>query len=241
MTDLFVPTYAPMKAGDWELRLAEAVVCPGYWSPPQLVIGMASLMRRGRCWMSITPMELESQEIGVRLARGHVVIFGMGMGWSAAVTALRPEVTAVTVVERDEDVLALHERLAIFAQLPETARAKIRVEHGDAFRWTPTHAVDMLMPDIWLPLVSDGRVAEVVRMQANVQAAQIYFWGQEMEIARHAIAAGRTLDDQGILATIAEFGRPLGGPAFPGYAARLDAAARRWLRGRWLPGTVSPF
>lgn len=236
-----MPVYTPLHGGEWELRVTEAVLCPGYWSPPQLIRGMAALVRHGRSWMSITPMEVESQEIGIRLSRGHVVIFGLGMGWAAAVSALRPEVTSVTVVERDEDVLALHHHLRVFAQLPEAARVKIRVERGDAFDWTTTQPVDLLMPDIWLPLVSDDRVSEVRRMQANVRAAAIYFWGQEMEIARHAAAAGRNLDDHGICATIKEFGLPLIGPSFPGYATLLDVAARRWLQGRWLPGTAAPF
>jgi len=240
-TDLFIPTYTPMKKGNWELRTADAVLCPGYWSPPQLVRGMAALVRDRNTWMSMTPMELESQEIGVRLSRGHVVIFGLGMGWSTAVSALRPEVTAVTVVELEEDVLALHRELDIFAQLPPEARAKIRVQQGNAYEWAPSTPVDLLMPDIWLPLISHGRVEEVRCMQANVQAKAIYFWGQEMEIARYAAAAGRALDDEGIRATIAEFDLPLIGPEFPNYTETLNIAVRRWMRGRWLPGTTPPF
>ncbi|WP_247887056.1 hypothetical protein [Azospirillum sp. SYSU D00513] len=240
-TDLFIPAYRPMSSGEWELRRPATVLCPGYWSGPVLAVNMVGLVRRGATWMSMTPMELESQEIGVRLAHGHVVIFGMGMGWAACVSALRDEVTAVTVVELDEDVLALHRELDVFSQLPEQARAKIRVERGNAYEWTPREPVDLLMPDIWLPLVSDGRVEEVRRMQANVQAKEIYFWGQEMEIARHAVAAGRTLDDAGIRATIESFGLPLIGTDYPDYAGKLNAAARRWMRGRWLPGTVPPF
>lgn len=240
-TDLFIPTYKPEQAGEWQVRLAGAVLCSGYWSDARLVVGMAGLLRRGQLWMSMTPMELESQEIGARLARGHVVIFGMGMGWVAAVTAMRPEVSTVTVVELDSDVLALHQSLDVFAQLPADARGKIRVEQGDAYTWRPDGPVDLLMPDIWRPLISDGRVEEVRRMQANVQAREIYFWGQEMEIARHAVAAGRALDDAGIAATIAEFDLPLIGPDFPGYTEKLNAAARKWMRDRWLPGTKPPF
>lgn len=244
VTDLFIPTYTPIQSGDWQLRIADLVLCNGYWSPAKLVTGMAGLVRHGKSWMSTTPMEMESQEIGIRLAHGHVAVFGMGMGWSAMVSALRDEVTAVTVVERDPDVLAMHASLNLFTQLPEHARAKIRVEQGDAYTWTPSAPVDLLMPDIWLPLISDGRVDEVRRMQANVQAGSIYFWGQEMEIVRHAVAAGRapdgTLDDEAIRATIADFGLPLIGPEFPGYADKLNAAARRWMRGRWLPGTDNP-
>lgn len=240
-TDLFIPTYRPERSGDWEVRQAGAVLCNGYWSDARLVVGMAGLVRNGSLWMSMTPMELESQEIGARLARGNVVIFGMGMGWVAAVSALHPDVTSVTVVELDPDVLALHEKLAVFAQLPAEVRAKIRVEQGDAYNWTPDRPVDLLMPDIWLPLISDGRVEEVRRMQANVQARAIYFWGQEMEIARHAVAAGRALDDAGIAATIAEFGLPLIGPEFPGYTEKLAAAARNRMQGRWLPGSTPPW
>lgn len=240
-TDLFVPTYTAARVGAWEVRLAEFVLCAGYWSDARLVTGMAALLRGGDLWMSITPLELESQEIGVRLAHGHVAIFGLGMGWAAAASAMRDEVTAVTVVERDLDVLALHRELDIFAQLPPAARAKVRLVRGDAYAWRPDQPVDVLMPDIWRPLMSDGRVEEVRRMQDNVQAGSIYFWGQELEIARHAVAAGRGLDEDGIAATIAAFGLPLIGPGFAGYAAMLEEAARRNMRDNWLPGSARPF
>lgn len=239
--DLFIPKYKSIKKGDWEIRHANMVLCPGYFTGVQLVRNMAALIRHGHSWMSMTPRELESQEIGVRLARGSVVIFGMGMGWSAATTALRDEVTSVTVVERDDDVLAIHRELDIFAQLPEAARAKIRIEQGDAYRWRPSEPVDLLMPDIWLPFVSDGRVDEVRRMQDNVQARSIYFWGQELEIARHAVAADRALDDAGVAAAIADFSLPLIGPEFPDYTDKLIAATRQCMMGRWLPGTTPPF
>lgn len=234
--DLFIPTYPPGRCGDWVVHHADLVLCPGYWGALYLVPGVAALVRNGETWMSMTPYELESQEIGVRLSRGHVVIMGMGMGWAACACALRDAVTAVTVVELDPDILTLHRALDVFAQLPPAARAKIRVEQGDAYRWTPAEPVDLLMPDIWPYLVSDGRVEEVRRMQANVQAKSVYFWGQEMEIARHAVAAGRALDDAGIAATIADFALPLIGTEYPAYTEKLGAAAHRHMRGRWLPG-----
>jgi hypothetical protein len=240
-TDLFLPRYRPLQRGDWHLQLVPMNIAPGYWSGPALVTDMAVLQRHGRTWMSMTPMELESQEIGVRLARGHVLIYGLGMGWSAAASALRDPVESVTVVEVDPDVLALHGELDLFAQLPSAARAKVRLVEGDAYRYLPDRPVDLLMPDFWLPLFSDGRVEEVRRMQANVGARSIYFWGQEMEIARHAVAAGRALDAGGIAATVADFALPLIGPDLPDYAARTEAAARRWMHDRWLPGTKAPW
>ena len=235
-SNLFVPTYRPLVRGAWELCIVGFHHCPGYWSGVALIANMAALIRGDQCWMSMTPLEFESQETGVRLARGHVLIFGLGMGWAAAASAMVPDVSAVTVVEQDPDVVALHRGLDVFAQLPEGARAKLRVIEGDAYSYVPDTPVDLLMPDIWLPLVNDTRLDEVRRMQANVRAESVYFWGQELEIARHAVAAGRALDERGIAATIAETGLPLVGPELDGYPVRLEAAARRWMRGRWLPG-----
>jgi hypothetical protein len=236
--DLFTPVYRPMKQGDWELRILPMSMAPGYWSGSVPLENMAVLVRGGSSWMSMTPLDMESQEIGIRYARGHVLIFGLGMGWSAAASACLAGVTRVTVVERDPDVLALHEALDLFAQLPEPARAKIRLIEGDAYAYVPDAPVDLLMPDIWLPLVNDGRIDEVRRMQANVGAAAIYFWGQELELARLAVAAGRALDGEGIAATVAETGLPLIGPDLPFYADKVAAVTCRWMRDRWLPATV---
>ena len=237
---LFIPRYRPIARGDWELRFLSLGVAPGYWSDPVPVAGMPALVRGGETWMSISPLEVESQEIGIRSARGDVLILGLGMGWAAAATAAMPEVISVTVVEKDPDVLAINAALDPFCGLSEPMRAKLHVTEGDAFAYRPDRPVDLLMPDIWRPLVSDGRIDEVRRMQGHAGAAGIYFWGQELEIARHAVAAGRPLDDAGIAATVGDFGLPLIGLDYPGYAAKLGAATRRWMRGRWLPDPTPP-
>lgn len=239
-TDLFIPQYRLASQGRWQLRGAEMSVSMGYWSPARLMQGMVGLVRDGETWMSTTPMELESQEIGIRLARGHVLIGGMGMGWCAVNCALSPLVSRVTVVELDPDILELHRELDLAAQLPVEAQAKLNLVQGDAYRYVPDQPVDLLMPDIWLPLMNDGRVEEVRGMQANVGAREIYFWGQELEIARHAVAWGHGLDEAGIAATIAAMDLPLIGLEMPDYPEKLRGAARQQMRGRWLPGTVAP-
>lgn len=232
-TELFEDLYRPLDSGRWSLLPPAMVLTRGYWSPPALVPNVRALTRDGDTWMSLTPFEFESQAIGVQHAAGHVVIFGLGMGWVAAATALRDLVTAVTVVERDPDVIALHADLDLFGRLPGGVGAKVRIVPGDALEWQPEGPVDLLMPDIWLPLVSDGRVDEVRRMQANVAAAKVYFWGQEMEIARHARAAGIDLDAAGVAQVIAGFGLPLVGNELPDYPDRIRAAADAWMHDRW--------
>jgi hypothetical protein len=231
---LFIPAYRPAKFGRWEVVIGNFGFAPGYWSGPSIVTGMPALLRDGETWMSISPLEIESEEIGIRAGHGRVLILGLGLGWAAAATACLPAVNRVTVVERDPEVIALHQGLDIFSQLDPSAREKLEIVEADAFGYVPIEPVDVMIPDIWQPLVGGDRVAEVRRMQSNVGATAVYFWGQELEIARHAAAAGRPLDYEGVAATVAAFGLPLVGPGMPGYAAKVAAAAERWMRGRWL-------
>ncbi|AJP72838.1 hypothetical protein [Sphingomonas hengshuiensis] len=229
-TDLFVPRYRPMRSGDWELRCGANVLCPGYWGDVSLVLDIAALTRGHETWMSMTPMEIESQEIGCRLARGYTVVMGMGMGWAAANAALMPEVSRVTVVEYDPDVLAFHAECDVFAQLPPEAAAKVEIMQGDALHWLPDAPVDTLLADIWLPLNGDDRVDEVRRMQANTGADHVYFWGQEMVIARRARALGGALDADTVAAIVRELELPLLGPSLPDYPNRIARAAAAHLR-----------
>lgn len=238
--NLFVPTYAPIERTDWRISIAEMVLCKGYWSPALFCQNMAALLRRGadgqmETWMSTSPMELESQELGCQAASGHVVVMGMGMGWAVANTALNPAVTRVTVVEYDPTVLGIIRDLGVLEQLPADVQAKIHIVKGDAYDYRPDQPVDLLMPDIWLWLMNDERLTEVRQMAANCQPKQIYFWGQEMEIARHARARGIALDEAGVQQVIDGFGLPLLIPEGVDYPDLIAKAAKGWMKDRWLP------
>ena len=238
--DPLVEYYTPMMSGAWTLTQVPFSICMGYWTGLQQVYRMPILMRRQNVWMSLSPMETESQQIGVDLAKGHVAIIGLGMGWVAGMTAMQPDVGRVTVVEMDEDVLAMHRQLQLFERLPEGIGAKIEIVEADALEWKPDSHVDLLMPDIWLDMVSWERPEEVREMQDNVRADSVYFWGQELELARHLVRDGRPIDDAGIAETAARWDLPLIGLDTPDYAARTHTAARQWMKGRWLEGTAVP-
>lgn len=227
--------YRPMRIGEWELRRwPDNVPLRGYWSPARRTSGVISIERGAETWMSLMPVEIESAAIGIGCASGHVAVFGLGLGWTAALCAMRPEVERVTVVERDAGVIALHEELGLFGALPGGVGGKVRIVKADAFGWRPDTPVDLLLADIWLPLVSDGRVEEVRRMQANVAASRVYFWGQELEIAREAVAAGRTrLDAKDVRQTVAAMGLPLAGIGTAEYPERVRAAADQWMNEAW--------
>ena len=190
--------------------------------------------------MSLMPVQAEGLRLAADCAHGEVVLLGLGLGWLPALCAVRAEVEQVTVVERDAGLIEFHRALALFERLPGAAGAKVRIVAGDALDWRPDGPVDMLQVDIWQALVGADRLAEVRQIQANVGAGTLHFWGQELEIARHAAAAGRSLDEAGIAATVAGFGLPLAGPGTPGYEAKVRGAAANWMNGHWLPDTPLP-
>ncbi|HEX8528315.1 hypothetical protein [Allosphingosinicella sp.] len=233
--DAVASLYRPMKRGGWIVRRwGKDIPLRGYWSPARPVSDVISLDRDRDTWMSLMPVEVESQQIAVDCAAGHVAVFGLGLGWLAALCAVKDEVESVTAVECDAELIALHAELGLFERLPGGAGAKVTIVQGDAFSWRPDRAVDLLAADIWLPIVGGDRVADVRRMQANVGAARVYFWGQELEIARHSVAAGRRrLDDGDIADTVRALGLPLAGLDFPGYAERLGSAVDQWMGENW--------
>ena len=233
--DLFRPTYQPFESSRWRLKIAEMVLCQGYWSPPRLAVNMAALLRtengETRSWMSMTPMEIESQEIGCRFAVGHVVVMGLGMGWAAANAALHPEVTRVTVVEFDPEVIEAVRCCGVIGQLPPEAAAKVAILQGDAYDFIPETPADTLMADIWLPLFGADRDAEVRRMHANTGGSRVYFWGQEMVIADRARRDGLALTRETVRGIVAAMGLPLIGPAeCPDYPDLIARAAEKWLK-----------
>lgn len=56
-------------------------------------------------WMSITPMEVMTQRPGTKLAKGHVVVAGLGLGWGLVEAFKKKSVTKVTLVERSQELV----------------------------------------------------------------------------------------------------------------------------------------
>lgn len=187
-----MPQYPDGAVGPWQMKRMGVGMDRGYYSGPCVTSGSTLLLRQGsegrwETWMSLSPMEVESQELACHHARGHTVVMGLGMGWVAANMALQPSVNRVTVVERDGDVLELFRRCRVLEGLPQSAAAKVELVQADALQWQPPGApVDFLYADIWLHLAEPQALAEVQRMQANVRAAQVYFWGQELVLGAMA-------------------------------------------------------
>ena len=122
------------------------------------------LMRGNALVMSNTPMEIDTHREFIRLARGNVLINGLGLGMALTAILRKPEVKSVTVIERSAEVIELvgptfasDDRLAIIC--------------ADAFTWTPPRGsrFDAVWHDIWDDITSENLpgMAELHRKYAR--------------------------------------------------------------------------
>ncbi len=59
------------------------------------------------CWMTVEPNEIQSFEQFINEATGNVLLLGCGLGYVAYMLSRKEDVTSITVVDNNQDVLAL--------------------------------------------------------------------------------------------------------------------------------------
>ncbi len=89
-----------------------------------------TVFENGVEWMAIKPNEIETMKHHIDKMQGEVAVFGLGMGYFAYMVSQKQEVSGVTIIERDENVIQLFEE-NILPQFP--SKDKITVVKCDAF------------------------------------------------------------------------------------------------------------
>lgn len=110
--------------------------------------------------MSNTLMEARTNWRFVRQARGRVLINGLGLGWLPLALSLKPEVTSVTVIERETDVIHL-----VAPHLPKS----VIVINADAYTYRPPGVFDFVWHDIWDQISLDN-LPKMVNLMARYRA-----------------------------------------------------------------------
>jgi len=133
------------------------------------------------CWMSLAPLEKESQTAAIAFSYGHVLVGGLGMGWVAYNMALRPGVESVTVIEYDQDVID------VFMEATENLKGwspKITIVKGDLFdadtlAKTGRESFDYAYYDHW-PFIWDENIRPDMRRLVKLYPADVNsWWGME--------------------------------------------------------------
>ncbi|MBO5312923.1 MAG: hypothetical protein J6B29_03050 [Clostridia bacterium] len=107
-------------------------------------------------WMAIKPNEIETMKEPIKKAEGSVLVYGLGIGYFAYMVSQKDEVRHVTVVERDQNAIALFKEY-ILPQFPN--RDKIEIINADALEYAEKemerHTYTYVFTDLWHD-VSDG-------------------------------------------------------------------------------------
>jgi len=115
-----------------------------------------AVLENNRIWMTITPNEIQTMKEPVEQAFGHVLTYGLGLGYYAYMVSEKTNVESVTIVETNEDVIRLFTQFV----LPQfTHVQKIKIIKADAFEYAQKHMpsanYDFVFTDLWHD-VSDG-------------------------------------------------------------------------------------
>ncbi|MEH7114446.1 hypothetical protein V7124_19075 [Neobacillus niacini] len=116
-----------------------------------------AILENNRIWMTITPNEIETMKEAVDQAFGHVLTFGLGLGYYAYMISEKDEVNSITVVDTNGDVIDLFKKYIV----PQFKNAgKIKIIKADAFEYArtqmPKGKYDFVFTDLWHD-VSDGK------------------------------------------------------------------------------------
>ena len=123
---------------------------------PELSVGCFSspvrtlaLYENGMPWMTVCPSEISSMAGPMRRAHGRVLTLGLGLGYFPLAVSGRAEVSDVTIVEREKDVIALF-REHLLPKFPHPD--KIQVVEADALDFCAglsDGAFDYCFADLW--------------------------------------------------------------------------------------------
>jgi hypothetical protein len=132
----------------------------------------------GKLWMSLTPMEIQSQFLIINGAAGDVGVAGLGMGYAPLKMAQSDRVDSVVVFEKDPRVIQF------FKDTFKRRKGfkKFTFVEGDARKTIPRHdPFDLLYVDIYQTMLPDVIVDDIHHFKLCVHdfPEGYHFWGQE--------------------------------------------------------------
>jgi len=131
-------------------------------------------------WMSLTPMEIQSNYMAWKMAGGLVGMGGLGLGYAPMRAAAEDEVERVYVYENDQRVIDFF----LHRHRKREELKKITVVKVDDVRDTLTldedlPAFDFFYMDIYPALLGDEVLEDWKLMRDTMVAQEFRFWGQE--------------------------------------------------------------
>jgi hypothetical protein len=149
---------------------------------------------------------------------------GAGMGIALLNLLSRPTVMRLTLIERDPLVIELLRQSADFETWPGIR--KLRIEITDALTYCPDLPVNHLYADIWSMPGERQSIPDMQKIQANVRASRVGWWGQELLFLDWLDGETPTLENYSVWAN--ELGLPLIEQGNPAYTIAMEQVSRSY-------------
>lgn len=106
-----------------------------------------AIKENGSIWMSVTPHEINTMKAPLSLAKGNILILGLGLGYFPYMAALKDEVKEITIIENNPKVISIFKEI-IFHYFAH--QEKVRIIEEDAIEYfSKSKAYDFVFADLW--------------------------------------------------------------------------------------------
>jgi len=129
-------------------------------------------------WMSDTPMEQEALRIPSIIARGDVLIVGLGLGLLPTLIKMRNKmVDSITIIEKNREVANL-----VYSKI-KSRKTSLLLNDGESYLAVPGRKFDFIFIDVWgsitAPIKEIGRWTDLAkgRLKSN---GEVRCWLQEL-------------------------------------------------------------
>lgn len=219
--------------GDWTIKPFNLNKAQGYFSNMSDMGTGIALLRDSTCWMSITPLEIESHLVPNSVAKGKTVIAGLGLGMITLSLLESPKVDKLIVLEIDQNLIDSFPELldgkskALWESSIESGRLEVlQADCKDTLApevLDKTYGCDYLWVDIWETLFDNAGVSITKALQRQIKAKDVGFWGMELEFIKQLSGISKRFSEKSLYKGIEGLGLPLTPMKFKGKRKSLYA------------------
>ena len=139
-------------------------------------INIPTLKEGNKIWMSPTVAEQNTINPCVDKAHGHVLTFGLGLGYFPYMCSLKDNVKSITIVELNKDVIDMFKEFI----LPQfNSDIEINIIHGNMFDYYNEEFLnkfDYIFVDVWENNETGGEILEKLHEQYLYKKDNIDYW-----------------------------------------------------------------
>lgn len=108
-----------------------------------------ALMENNTIWMSLDPDEINTMRPYIQKMHGNILVFGLGMGYFPYMASLNKNVTSITIIENNQDIINIFNK---YIQPKLDNNITFNIVNSDAFKFIQDNDMSQfncVFMDIW--------------------------------------------------------------------------------------------